>query len=610
MSVNLLLRTGRLSAWTADPGPPPDPPSIIYGLWTPTWLANMQQYQIDGHPWWTLLASNASKTGTGTQRYGDTGMWACIYYKVTGDTAYAAKAATCWLGQFGDGATGNTTRENFIEGVILYDALLPTLTGPQQTTWLNRLNLWAANAISTYRGIDGDQTIGTVLGAQLLDYVAGTTWSASMATMIAKVQWYIDHFAGGELDESFEYNQGTATFLMMGLAALPPGTYSGTDTFLAAHAAYLPFSVTPDLAQYQQWGDTQNVRDFTGRLYKTMTNWMVAQGLTGDAGLMAHINEIVTAYGYTGFGSAEPWARGFLFYDPYATPAASSPRGQHYASGRGHVYMRTDDMSALLVASKRTYEDHEWWWTFNVNIYRNGEWVITSPLAYGNWPAYRAEGSNGISLSGLASMETRGVTQRDTGADWMALTGQTSGTVYDTGSYYDPPPEYVHACERKALLIENVGGYTVVVTRDDTDMEDPQTLAKFARYRNSGLWLHQTWITAASGKVWTNWRALNTPTIVGDQMTWTTTGGQLVTVNLHSAGTITNRTVAETTLGTAIATGEMKTSVQFTSTDQVLWSVVFIGTGTPPSYTLNTGTDVFVIDGRTFTFTGAGVVES
>lgn len=552
------------------------------GLWSPQWLATYQRMRSENHVWWTLINNNCALSGTSGQRYSDNGMWCTIVYKVTGDTTAAQKAATRWLAANPQVANDNHRREEFVDACIQFSALRPTLTPTQEATWLNRLNAWATQSLGT-RLVDGDQTIGTTLGMQCLDQVAGTNWSAQIAPMIAKTQGYINGFAGGELDESMEYNSGTSVLLMMGIAMLPPNTYSNVDTFLRDHAKYHPFSVTGDLRQYVQWWDDQNPRDFTGRLFRKMTNWMVTQGMTLDPSLQQLITSTVTKYGATGYQSAEPWARSFLFYDPYA-PVGVVVNGLHLSTARGHLYTRTPNTTVFLVASNPSNEDHEWHWTFNAEVYRDGEWVITMPRSYGEWPAYRGEGSNGLSLAGLGAMSSRGMTRAETGqaggVPWSSISGETNGPLYDAGTY-DPPPSYVNYAGRTSFTTE-VNGWTVLITRDMVDMKDPRTLPKFNRYRNSGLWMHQQWITAAEGLPWTVWHSPVQPTRTGDQIAWTTPGGQSVTIDFYSDASIRDVMVDEKTL-VGIAASEQKWHTKLNTSAPVLWSVVRIGRGTPPA---------------------------
>ena len=527
----------------APPAPAPQDTTIRTGYWSAAWHGTYVRMAGENHVWWKLITSNC--TGS---RYGDTGLWCTIVYKVNGDRAAAAKAAVTWLATNPQVANDNHRRENFVEGCIMYDALRPTLTTAQDAAWLARLEAWASQSLGT-RTADGDQTIGTTLGIQCLDRVAGTNWSAQIAPMIAATQRYISAFAGGELDESMEYNSGTAVVLMLGLAALPANTYANADSFLIEHARYHPYSVTGDLRQYVQWGDEQNPRDFAGRLFRKMTNWMVTQGLTGDAQLQELITSVVSRYGATGHGSAEPWARSFLFYDPYASASAPS-YGRHFSTARGHLYVRTPTSTVLLVASNRTREDHEWQWTFNAEVYRDGEWALTIPRSYGQWPAYRGEGSNGLSLAGVGAMANRGATQVDNGANWSALIGATSGPLYE--GYYDPPPSFVRYAGRTAVTAE-VNGWTVVITRDTVDMVDPRSLPKFARYRSSGLWLHQQWIAASEGLPWTVWHSRVPPTASGNEWSWQTPGGQTVAIEMLADSPVRAVLVDESTLGGQLA---------------------------------------------------------
>ncbi len=588
------------------PPPPPPPPvvdtvSALTGLWSPQWKATYSRMRNENHVWWQLIAANCAGA-----RYGDVGLWCAIVYKATGDTVAAKKGATTWLAANPQVANDNHRRENYVEGCVMYDALRPTLTAAQDSTWLGRLNAWAQESINRYRPVDGDLTISTTLGMQCLDRVAGTNWSARIGPMIAKTQSYIDHFIGGELDESMEYNSGTATILVMGLAALPAGTYQRADIFLRDHAKYHPFSVTADLRQYVQWGDEQNPRDFTGRLFRKMTGWMVTQGATRDPSLQELIASVVAKYGPTGYASAEPWARAFLFYDPYA-PVGAVAVGRHVSTGRGHLYTRTPSTTVFLVASNRTFEDHEWWWTFNAEVYRNGEWALTAPRTYGNWPQYRGEGSNGLSLAGLGHMTERGWTRVDSGVvagvAWSAITGYVKGQHYDPG-YYDPPPAFVRYAGRTALTTE-VDGWTVIVTRDTVDMDDPRTLPKFARYRNAGLWLHQQWITESEGLPWTIWHSNVAPTITGNNLTWQTSGGQTVAIDALTDGSLRSVVVDEKTIGGTVAASEQKFHTKLNTDAKVLWSVVRIGTGTPPAVT-RVGNTISV-GSRTITITTAGV---
>lgn len=576
---------------TTPPVVVPPPPSSL-ALWSPEWRAGWQGAQA--HPWWQLIAGNCAGN-----RYGDNGAWCAIVYRVTGDQAAGRKAVATWLATNPRQASGsnismaNHRREHAIEGAILYDALRPVMTPAQDSAWLDVLNRWAEIALDInvpqYQGgtrtNDEDQLIGVVLGMQCLDRVAGTTWSQRPAmanSLIPAVQHAIDAARGGELAESYAYNSGSAVLVALGFACLPAGTYHHAAEFLAERAQYLPFSITPDLRQKQQWWDEEHPRDFTGRLFRDMTGWLTFAGATGNPFTERLVEDVAARYGFVGYLTAEPWARGFYFWWPgKVQPAPSPARGSYVARGRGHLYVRTDSLSVMLMAANRTFEDHEWDWAFNASLYRDGEWPITSPRSYGQWPHERAEGANGLSLSGIGAMASRGMTWADSGTGWWALAGETQGPLYDAG-YYEPPPSYVSAAHRTAVYTE-VLGWSVLITRDSVAMSDPTALPKFNRYRTSSP-NHQAILTAGQGKPWTIWHSPMAATLGGQQASWTTAGGQQVVVRYLSDAPVSLINVDEAqAFGTAIAASETAWHVRATTSAPVLWSVVLVGRGTPPA---------------------------
>lgn len=585
------------------PPPPPPPPAAVTGYWSDAWRAGWLTNR--SHPWWQLIDGNCSGA-----RYGDTGLWCAIVYQVTGDTVAGRKAVTTALNANPQEANANTRREQHIEFAMLYGALRPLLTPAEDLTWRARLDRWAeiALAINTAQYVGGtrtndeDQLLGVTLGMQCADRMTGSNWTARIANLITATNHAIDVAAGGELAESYAYNAGSSVLVAMGLACLPDGTYPNGARFLAHRAQYLPFSVTPDLRQKQQWWDEEHPRDFTGRLFRDMTGWVAYAGLTGNPNTERLIQDVAARYGWTGYATAEPWARGFLFWWPgKVTPAPNPVRGSHVATGRGHLYVLTDSASVQLTASNRTFEDHEWAWLSNVSIYRAGEWAITSPRAYSQWPAFKGEGSNGISLSGLGAMANRGMTWADSGTGWWAIAGQTRGPLYDAG-YYDPPPAYVQAANRVALYTE-VPGWSVVITRDSVAMSNPVTLPKFARYRTSPN-NHQAWLTAGNGLASTIWHHQVNPIVSGQVVSWQTAGGQAVRVHLFADAPVTTTVTPQAGMG-GPAASELKWHTSSSTNAPVLWSVVLVGRGTPP--TVARSGDTITVGGKAFTITSAGV---
>ncbi len=153
------------------------------------------------------------------------------------------------------------------------------------------------------------------------------------------------------------------------------------------------------------------------------------------------------------------------------------------------------------------------------------------------------------------------------------------GPLYE--NYYDPPPSFVRYAGRTAVTAE-VNGWTVVITRDTVDMDDPRSLPKFARYRSSGLWLHQQWIAASEGLPWTVWHSRVPPTASGNEWSWQTPGGQTVAIEMLADAPVRAVLVDESTLGGQVAASEQKYHTKFNTSAKVLFSVVRIGRGSPP----------------------------
>lgn len=590
------------------PPPPPPPPAAVTGYWSAEWRAGWRANR--SHPWWQLIASNCAKTGTPQERYGDTGLWCAIVWQVDGDASAARKAITKALAANPQEANGNARREQHIEFAVLYGALRSEMTPAEDATWRARLDRWAeiALAINTAQYVGGtrtndeDQLLGVTLGMQCADRMTGSNWTARIGNLITASEHAITAAAGGELAESYAYNMGSSVLVAMGLACLPPNAYPNGARFLADRAQYLAFGITPDYRQKQQWWDEEHPRDFTGRLFRDMTGWVAFAGLSNNPNAERLVQDVAAKYGWTGYGTAEPWARGFLFWWPgKVTPATNPVRGSHVATGRGHLYVLTDSASVQLTASNRTFEDHEWAWLSNVSVYRNGEWVITSPRSYGQWPAFKGEGSNGISLSGLGAMANRGMTWADSGNGWWAIAGQTRGPLYDQG-YYDPPPAYVQAASRVALYTE-LPGWSVVITRDSVAMTNPVTLPKFTRYRTSPN-NHQQWLTAGNGLASTIWHHQVNPTVSGQVVSWQTAGGQAVRVHLFADAPVTTTVTSQAGMG-GPAASELKWHTSSSTNAPVLWSVVLVGRGTPP--VVSRSGDTITVGGKAFTITSAGV---
>src|SRR4029450_4205820 len=82
------------------------------------------------------IKSNADKTGTSGEQYGDYGQWCALVYQITGDTAFAQKAIPKAISTAVSSlSSANYVREFYTELVILYDWLLPAMTAQQKANY-------------------------------------------------------------------------------------------------------------------------------------------------------------------------------------------------------------------------------------------------------------------------------------------------------------------------------------------------------------------------------------------------------------------------------------------------------------------------------------------
>ncbi|HET6572884.1 MAG TPA: fibronectin type III domain-containing protein [Fimbriiglobus sp.] len=544
-------------------------------MWTRQQQAVWNRMRAENHPWWVLVKNNADLTGTANERYGDYGQWATLVYQMTGDTAYAAKAwskLSTWMGQLP--AWGkNGSREYFAEFVMLYDWLYPALTTAQRATYIDTMNMWGDAVLQPNGGGwgtrtgDSDQVIGQYFGLALLDVAtapdnprAGTflsrSWDTGYAiktvggldatgvnreTMRNEISSYIQAAEGGEWIESTDYNPGTLKLLIMGVQGVKTATgvdhFPEVTRFLKQAALAQIHELSGDLQASYQWGDEEHPRDL--KLYDRVTLLGMLAGVTQDDPQVGpYVNRLVAdfvaKYGAVGWGTAEPWARLFYFYNPYA-PQADWRTGLpavHYAAGIGrldvHSDWGTDGSYFGAHMPNRLSVDHEVGYFGDFQLYRNGEWAITRPIGYSG-PAISGESANTMVIAGLSSMFDRAVVAEDDATDgsWAYIAGTTGGQYY-WPDRYDPPPAFLHEWTRSIFYLPSTDDKSdTIITFDRVDADDPTTLPKFDRYYDT----EQTAITSAPGlKQWIIHTPV-TPTLTPGAITWTTAGGQEVRVS-------------------------------------------------------------------------------
>ncbi len=437
---------------------------------------------------------------------------------MTGDAKYVelawARISASFLRVPAAQLHGNYSRESFIQYVLMYDWLYTGLTTERRTEFLDHLNLMAetvlTNKYSTaypIRAADSDQMTGDYFGLASLyavtheynpkieelwarPYVGGFTPTPGDAQSFRDVIYrYVTELAkGGEWIESEAYNLGTVKLLVLGAEMIRTATgrdYFPEVTQLVPQLALRSIHrMTPDLKQVYQWGDEEHPREL--KLYYRVETAMVLAGLTqSDPDVGPYVQDLVLSlvekYGPTGYGSAEPWPRGFLVYNPYARRAsrAELPKAS-YAEGMGMLQYRTgwEPSSSLFSAHFPPVlgVDHAPSYFGEFQLYRDGEWAVTHPLTYGG-PGYDDQGTNSMLIGGLPSgyssfIEFRRTVATDTSDDFAFIAGTTGGRVAAKGSW-NPPPTFLREWTRSIFYVPALDA---IVVHDRVDSDDPRRL--------------------------------------------------------------------------------------------------------------------------------------
>lgn len=602
-------------------------------VWTGAQQLVWNRMRAENDPLYRLMQTNCDDARMGHPRYGDRGLWCTLMYQITGDTAYAHaawKLAEKSIEQ--PPPNGNDVREDFIENAILFDWLLPSLTPDQREAAVAGLNNWAAFALDASTTVSGggvrlgdsDANIGYYFGLAATDLATagvspahvnwlGATQSAAGAATVPVggldatavdrstlrntiAEYVADHGTGGEWFESTDYNLGTQVLLLMGAAAVRTAT--GTDHFPEitsylndADAAQVEFT-TADLRQTPQWGDVQNPRDFLGQGFRLPTLLGVLSGLGAQwhapAALDAQglLEAILTKYGITGYGAANPWARFFLFYNPYAPANAPSTANQaRYFPGTGHLIVRTATTLFDGRMVNPTHADHDLGYLRDFQLYRNGEWALTHPIGYGGGAQY-AQGNNSLLLAGLSVMPLHGPEGVQSGDRWWSITGSTSGDYYSQ-PYYEPPPSFLREWRSSVVYLQR-GGLDIIVVQDSVDADDPRLLPNLTRYRATDL----ASMTKAPALLQLVLHAPTPPATADGVTRWQTPGGQPVVAYTFAPGPITTTILPEATVLTPSSfspkelTGyQIRFAPAYTGGSIVVHQVIVVGADSPLTVT-------------------------
>ncbi|AMV27721.1 Beta-agarase A precursor [Gemmata sp. SH-PL17] len=576
---------GSGAAWpTTAPSPTGSTPSL---LWTTQQQAVWNRMRGENDPWWQLIRDNADRTATKSQRYGDYGQWAVLAYQVTGDRTYAAKAWAAIQPVITAGPTSaNQVRQYFMSYAQFYDWLKPALTESQKSTYVAGLNTWAkwSLAINTpvykggFRVTDSDQTIGQYFGLAFTDLVTGSHWldqvsqdatgtpvgglvatGVNMATARNAISHYARLAAGGEFIESSSYNINTLQLLLEGVSGVRTATgkdYFPEVTQLIPQIARAQIAaLTPDLKDSFSWGDNEHPHELELSVRRTSLLGMLG-GLTQNdptVGLYANqlVKDLVQQYGARGYLSAEPMdAKLFNFYNPYAAVADwRTLSAGYYASGRGTSYFRdgTGANGALFVSDMGNHfgVDHETTYMGDFALYRNGEWAVTRPLGYGA-TAVSAESANSMMIAGLSTMAQHSAVANEFGANgsYSYSVGTTGGDYY-VAPYYQPPAAFLKEWTRSLFYLPSADGKSsTIISFDRVNAKDPRTVAGYDRYRAAD----RAKIEAAPALAQWTIHAPVAPTVTKNGVSWTTEGGQNVSVSSLSTSAQTIRTYDESVM--------------------------------------------------------------
>ena len=466
-------------------------------------------------------------------KYGDNGIYATVMYQITGEAKYVKLAWTRLSQGFARRTSpaalvGNYAREYAQEMVLMYDWLYPGLSPDQRREFLAKLNemfslLAAGNKYTgsqPVRTSDSDQTVGSYFGFAFLVLATGDhnptahelfsrsfiggldATGADRDTLRNAINQYVTELAaGGEWMEGSEYNLGTVLLLAMGAEGVRTATgvdhFPEVTAFLRHAALRQVYMVTPGRRSSVQWGDEEHPRQFVGRLFSWQTTNGVLAGLTqNDAGSGPYIQQLVfdlaDQYGMSGYRSSEPLARFYLFFNPYARAAAPSTLPlARFSPGQGMLLVRdgwsdTSTLLAVHMPPKQRFVDHQVSYFGDFQMHRKGGWALTHPLSYAG-PSLRGEGTNTMIIGSFSSMaQYKRVTAYEHGAGgaYTYLAGTTGGQMSPEGSYYNPPPTFLHEWTRSVVYLPSRDTRSdTLILYDRTNANNPMELPKFERYR-------------------------------------------------------------------------------------------------------------------------------
>lgn len=606
--------------------------------------------RTENHWFYAAVKGAADLTGTAGERYGDYGQFCAYIYQATGTASYAIKAYNkLFAGAVPTTFDPNDSRESFTRRVVWYDWIYPALSSAQRTQGMAHLTEYAkyvlAEGAQYTRGTrigDTDEMHGHYGGLVALHYlnvpentrylnllnqrvvaeqigadypVGGIDATAVDTTTLRNaIDYYATSFApGGVWYESSEYNAGTSQLVMLlyevarraGTGKLPLLLGHLKD---AAQAAW--YTLVSGNLDKLYWGDEENPREFTGRVWEMWEYFAMLPPYAIEAGrpdiaavCSQFVEELGVQYRTTIAGAPQYIADAFFKYNPYLTTAAlPTTMSAHYASGMGHLYVRGPTSHFWCFGDRvRDTIDH---WSFlatSYQVYRNGNWAVTYPIIYAG---LTAQAANALQFAGLSThmMENRQVVRQESGADWHSLTYRNWGRPYTYGNFDYLPGVFVNDWERRYVYFREQG-LDIVVIRDVSDAISPTAAPNYSFY-SSG----DKAAIAAAPAIKVNRQHTNVPaTLEAGGFSWTAANGELVRVRTLLPASISRRLVAHTIndFGGYADAYEIKHSVQWWDAAETqvttFLTVVVCGNGALPAIS-NSGANSVTVGARTVTF--------
>jgi hypothetical protein len=224
----------------------------------------------------------------------------------------------------------------------------------------------------------------------------------------------------------------------------------------------------------------------------------VLAGLTADDPASGpYVKQLVftlnTRYGISGYHSAEPWARFFLFFSPYQRRGRPPDVAARLVAAKGQGMMLARNgwtLDSTLVSvhmpSRQPSIDHQVSFFGDFQIYRKGAWAVTHPLSYGGESLYNVNQWNahrqlffdgGVQARDGPGIRRPATTPTSPARPAARRTSRVLRCSSDISARVDPQHALPPSVNKQS---------DTLIVYDRTNAENPSTPPKFSRYRSKG----------------------------------------------------------------------------------------------------------------------------